>query len=766
MSIEVNYEPPSSGTTGKITIKENNREVANIETNTFYNLNNIQLNDNDTTFIRDQTSLRILDCVKDGKIKKKGSDEDTTTLRVDDVIDICYNNGNKRTPFPKGTLKFSDLEALERSFLTRFQNKIIRKAWTKVSNDSELDPKLETQFVFKEAGLDAKYFIDTPHFVGNFANEVIDPARRSALVYGRDEVFPAAGVPISFTGSFMELFGFWNCELRGLQRINGITMYGGKKTPVYKSKRTTFKNMVIDPQGTTKGTTKGTRTKGRPTKGTTRATVRNVTLITKAANKPPVNMYNFQIVFPGLQDPIVSRLTTYAPKLVVDWFQGNAEKNMFIKTYTFPKTAPVKAIKNGLIMAKEMGDVMQILMMLIWHHSTRNNKYTMATGDNVVLLLCIALNLNCIVTSQEREDLGSGLKKVRCIRIFQSNLNPLENAISEFTQTKAAIVNENNRFLWAIQYLKNNRFEFYDKQYSRFQPNDRFYDSVFADITQINDILQQMSVSKTDPVNDIELHTQNIRKNFLILPFIYYKKDKYVFHHPYISYTTSNEMWKQQYTPVLPNYLRYKFVTIASNMRKTTGGGGKHRLSHIREDKEEEEEEEEEEDQNQKEDVESFLSFAREPAFYYDKDLNQTVDLYVHLHANIKQQMDALKIDDVYFDSIVRSLYHHFYIRREVIYDKELLILIQHIVKHEYANKMDITPGEFIELTKELKKQSLTAKEMTSLTPSSSSYSSLTPVPLVQQTKKNYSPMNDVFNKMNTSRIPISQIGAHRFNSK
>ena len=71
MSIEVNYEPPSSGTTGKITIKENNREVANIETNTFYNLNNIQLNDNDTTFIRDQTSLRILDCVKDGKIKKK-----------------------------------------------------------------------------------------------------------------------------------------------------------------------------------------------------------------------------------------------------------------------------------------------------------------------------------------------------------------------------------------------------------------------------------------------------------------------------------------------------------------------------------------------------------------------------------------------------------------------------------------------------------------------------------------------------------------------
>ena len=180
----------------------------------------------------------------------------------------------------------------------------------------------------------------------------------------------------------------------------------------------------------------------------------------------------------------------------------------------------------------------------------------------------------------------------------------------------------------------------------------------------------------------------------------------------------------------------------------------------------EEEEEEEEEDQNQKEDVESFLSFAREPAFYYDKDLNQTVDLYVHLHANIKQQMDALKIDDVYFDSIVRSLYHHFYIRREVIYDKELLILIQHIVKHEYANKMDITPGEFIELTKELKKQSLTAKEMTSLTPSSSSYSSLTPVPLVQQTKKNYSPMNDVFNKMNTSRIPISQIGAHRFNSK
>ena len=411
MSITVSYNQ------GQILINDR----WSVPTSTFYKLNihgnSCELNNDDTMFTDEQQDLRALDCMKDG------------VNIANQVYGISYS---ERYP-----LQFNKLRILEDKFTNCFSNKIKEYAWTKISKDSELEPKFSQRVIFKECGFDAGHFIYEPQFCGNFANEIIDPGLRSEFRPNEDIVFPENGNEIILDEKFLSFFGFIQCSVRATRR--------------------------------------GTK---------------NYTYLIK------------------IKDVEINANSTQLDGFRVDWFQGNKKKNSFIIN-----TNPSRRIKNGLLMAKEMGDVLQVLFMFIWSVLNENANYAMVTKDKVVFLQCMLLNLNCFLTSTEDED-GT---KMRSIKYFEPKGYTIENAKARFNNEKLAIIEHNLKFIAAIQHLHDNPdINVYIQGYNDpFNFNVAFYQEIHHDLTHLNEILVAINVEALTTTDAIDLKLNDIKANFL-----------------------------------------------------------------------------------------------------------------------------------------------------------------------------------------------------------------------------------------------------------
>jgi hypothetical protein len=547
-------------------------------------------------FIQEQQHLRALDCMKDAKI---GTNVSSMVYRV------CYPD---LSPEP-----FSILSPLKEKFVKFFKNDIKENAWTKISKDSSLQPKIQLNTVFVESGLSSDYFIDSKHFCGNIATEIIDPAKRAALTKN-DIVFPDNEVVLDLNQSLLELFGFINCSLRAKRKGN--------------------KN------------------------------------------------YDYVLTIDGV---VINDSTTSIPSenVSVNWFQGNKEKNKFLDDP--PKKSKLsRETKNAVFMCKEFGDFLQVLLMFIWS-KIYNNTYSITTCDEVVMLQCMVMQLNCVVAPGSKED-ETGVK-VRRIQFFEPNSDTPEKAIARFNDEKNAILEENSEFIEIIKKLQN------DPSILLYASGDEsikytfkvsFYEDIISDLEKINELLKGVKPKKGLSKQKIDDLLEYIKKNFLLLHFIKFSgKDRKL--KILISYKkyTSGEDWKTSYEAKLLNYGRKNFYEIGIGYNLVSGGGGSGESGNSYRTPENNIIELGRDITEKEADLFRRIEFEEE-AMFYDKDSENEYNLYELLNTQIEDNLKKMGAEAFSMD-VKNILYHYFYLNNTVLYDRELTKLIENLLSNELS---------------------------------------------------------------------------------
>ena len=357
---------------------------------------------------------------------------------------------------------------------------------------------------------------------------------------------------------------------------------------------------------------------------------------------------------------------------MIDWFQGNQKKNGYIKN-----GKPTTEIKNGLLVCKELGDVLQILLMFIWHHLHKDKPYAMSTCDKVVFLQCMLLNLNCILTSADRKN-GA---RLRCIQMYNAEEDTLEKAKARFEEEKQNILKHNDEFIKCIQKLAANPVEIHmSGTNNTYKFPSNFYNEIKFDLSHINDILKKQTVSSgLKDINSINAFITTIKQNFAFDLFLRKNKTGTISILQNRKYTFKNDLWKsgQQHTFItsygsLPFFEigRYYMVRPMQPFQRIVPIG---RTRHGGEN-------------TPRSDEYSYLEFDDTPVIYtdYDDDLNPIkVDLLDELKNNIRQHLDSINMQD-YFDDFYNELLYRFYLNDDVLYGGDQLKMIYDI-KKEFA---------------------------------------------------------------------------------
>lgn len=353
----------------------------------------------------------------------------------------------------------------------------------------------------------------------------------------------------------------------------------------------------------------------------------------------------------------------------VEWFRGNKYKNELIKQLvasTTIKDVLRHQIIDGLLKAKGMGDLLQILLMFIWKLLHPDQTYTMGTCDYVVDLQCKMIGVNCCLTRVVKQ--GDTIQ-LRAIENFEPDGDTPEKARLRFATEKAKILATNEAFMAEIAKLRGSPdFSVYIDGYdTEFNFSREFYEFIFADLRAINGILATISLKAGDISEDINTKLELMKLNFTFRLFIRKSKTKLTFTMAN-EYTKNSDQWRS-YSPTLPNY-GYRFCDIGKKhtlvkprirlqaVRRAVGGkqfGGR------------------EPDPN---DFES-LEFDYEPVmFSIDGEYKEEYprlksDLYSHINSILNYRY--IIADSVhYLDEIL----FHFYLHNEVLYDQQLLDLI------------------------------------------------------------------------------------------
>lgn len=359
----------------------------------------------------------------------------------------------------------------------------------------------------------------------------------------------------------------------------------------------------------------------------------------------------------------------------VEWFRGNKYKNELIKQLVASTTIDDglrRQIIDGLLKAKGMGDLLMILLMFIWKLLHPSQTYTMGTCDYVVDLQCKIIGVNCCTTRAVNKN---GIVQLLAIENFEPDGDTPEKAKLRFATEKAKILATNEAFIAEIAKLRGSPdFSVYIYGYNtEFNFSREFYEFIFADLRAINGILATISLQAGDTSVDINTKLELMKLNFTFRLFIRKSNTKLTFTLAN-EYTKNSDLWRS-YSPTLPNYgyrfcdigkkhtlvkprIRLQAVRIAGGVRRAGWGkqfGGR------------------EPDPN---DFES-LEFDYEPVmFSIDGEYKEEYprlksDLYSHINS-ILNYRDIIADSVHYLDEIL----FHFYLHNEVLYDQQLLDLI------------------------------------------------------------------------------------------
>lgn len=683
--VRVTYKT-SSNNTGFITING-----IEIPTDTFLTIDNtlqqnIKINSSDQEFVVFQKKLRFLDCVKDAMVG----------VNVSNSVKILYNNIDYEEPFKV-------LGEWEDKFMKQNEQIIKKYSWTKKTKDSTLEPILDARVVFKESGLNPEYFISPEiRYVGNIATEIIDPAGRSPIE-NKDIKFPENNTKLVLEKSFMELFGFENCYMESTRISNSKYTY---KIIIGPSS-----NMIGGEGNKTTRKINTVKTEKKKTRTTQK------TKITKTYRTQEYNPNNI----------IIDDEITVFDKNIgrVNWFQGNKEKNKYIRDTTNPITTQ---IKRSLFISKELGDVLQVLLMFIWSKLNPLESYCITTCDKVVCLLCMSLQINCILTYGEKAT--EKKSKMRSIDLFEPSSNTSNKAFARFESTKNGIVKHNNAFINCLNILKREKIKVYASGITEpFEISVQIYDKIINDLIKINNLLMTQTIDPDTNPSNIDDFTKVIKINFTFIEFIRISKQNKVTITMQSIYTSNNRLWidvinpsfsKYRYgkdsfykliknpgllliTPIkenssqmqvdsiieeLPAPLQVQPPTISRlnpmelndalairfsepiNMSIYSAAGGSNKRKNTS-------------FSNNSTFLKS-ISYLEYPdiALFYDKDNNETYNLYDELNEQINHYLTTIRKIEFY-DHVYTNLLHYFYLTGKVLYDNELKAIIYKMFTNE-----------------------------------------------------------------------------------
>jgi len=135
------------------------------------------------------------------------------------------------------------------------------------------------------------------------------------------------------------------------------------------------------------------------------------------------------------------------------YFQGNPTKNKFINSNpTLTGDKLVEILRYMII--KEMGDMMQVYVMLVWFYLEQKNrmtkdKFVMSTTDLVVMNTCQLFQMPCLYTNQGKDNsMLTGEDKTNFENIFEKKILAKENGPEAYKNWK-----KNNKFANTLYYL-------------------------------------------------------------------------------------------------------------------------------------------------------------------------------------------------------------------------------------------------------------------------------------------------------------------------
>lgn len=507
-------------------------------------------------------------------------------------------------------ITFDNLHHVEDKFTKAFANKIRKHSWLKVNKESALDPKITTRTVFKESGLDPDRFIETPKFCGNFANEIIDPAGRS---------------PIDTSSA------------------RGDTLFPADGKTIFLSQPFFeffgFNNCFLE----------ATRKTGKK--------------------------YDFEMYIDGARIASqISKGEDFNISKPIDWFQGNREKNMFIRNLGSGHTD----VKNGLLMAKEMGDVLQVLLMFLWTIVNPGRSYAMVTIDKVVMLQCMVLGINCVLTNSDGGSKKSAEGRLRSILFFEPSGDTPEKAKERFKAEKECIVKHNKEFLKCVHLLIKTPGQAIDVPGlgERYLPKE-FYVNLAKDVEKINDMLKATPII-SDP-NKVDAGIRHMKENYTVHLIFRKLKSASSLKMTMSKKYTERDGWKSQYSPVISSsYGGHSFFEMATReYAENKKGGADTPRSQSRS---------RSSSRSQAKDF-SYLEFADghfpgepEEPYLVQTQEGDKIDAMALFKNEVRNIMEFYQYSEEWNVHVFGALYHNFYIREEVLYGSDLESLIMSLV--------------------------------------------------------------------------------------
>ncbi len=136
------------------------------------------------------------------------------------------------------------------------------------------------------------------------------------------------------------------------------------------------------------------------------------------------------------------------------YFQGNPTKNKFINNNLRNIPGILPEILRYMII-KEMGDMMQVYVMLVWYviimknNKNNKNKFVMSTTDLVVMNTCQLFQMPCLYTNQGKDSsMLSGQEKIDFDNEFEKKMLEKANGPIKYKNWK-----KNNKFANTLYYL-------------------------------------------------------------------------------------------------------------------------------------------------------------------------------------------------------------------------------------------------------------------------------------------------------------------------
>lgn len=500
-----------------------------------------------------QYLMRKLDCLKDAKEGEGITDKK-------EIMNKIFSNPE--------FINFTSFD-----ILNNIKSKLLDKNTDRIDNDSWLKSSSSTvnydyiQNVFYETGLGPEdYIVDLKNpnkkifnMIGSFPSEIGDPGSRKVEKF--DIRFPSLNTTLLFDPSFMNYFGFgpetiYKATLKNENNKIGSYNYsiGLGNNNIFSAEKVNAKDeetLVMDRFSSTK--------------------------------------------FNGKTFTSCNKDFPLEKKISADeYFKGNNYKNALInKLYREFPNDNLPEIKR-YILAKEMGDVMQVLLMVIWQMFQQNSNkknYCMITLDSIVYMLCLLLEQPCMYTHNSNKGIVSEDKSYRIQYYFPAAITQEERMRTRFQQKYTEIYFNNlkiKNFLNRIFIEKRIYIGNYEVDYTYKTEivNTYFILPIQKVMEDISNKLEEFYESKKSSSSLSSDDLKELYNNYHLTPIFGLReksKKKYNYINPGISNYTANlaytyegiekpsfiEVFEKLNSGTLPFD---KSATITSRKRKISGG--------------------------------------------------------------------------------------------------------------------------------------------------------------------------------------------------